>query len=164
MSNIIFSGTNVSEAAQRIMQDRGKSFYRYQYETCKSNGPSHNEKFTDTDKELDGTGDGKWITDQIEPTCEHANKKGGACSCNQIREYLIVAFWTYDEEEDTIKMHREYVIDKPFAPQNNVRPLNISEQAECAFWFEVNNNLELVYCEVSLLNDGLPSRTALRMN
>ena len=64
--------------------------------------------------------------------------------------------------EDSIKMLREYVIDKPIVPIDNVRPLHISEQAECAYWFEVNNMQELVYCEVSLLHEGEPLRSSLR--
>ena len=61
-------------------------------------------------------------------------------------------------------MVREYTVDKPFAPKDNVRPLNISVQAECAFWFESSKSDDLIYCEVSLLNDGEPSRTAIRLN
>ena len=81
-----------------------------------------------------------------------------------VREYLIVAFWTFDQNEDSIKMTREYTVDRPFAPRDNVRPLYTSVQAECAFWFESSKSDDLIYCEVSLLNDGEPTRTAIRLN
>lgn len=61
-------------------------------------------------------------------------------------------------------MHREYTIEEPYAPRENIRPLHVSEQAECAFWFETNNLSELVYCEVSLTEDSQPTKTPIRLN
>ena len=56
------------------------------------------------------------------------------------------------------------MIDNPFSPKDNVRPVNLSVQAQCAFWFETNKSGELIYCEVSLVNDGEPTRTPIRLN
>ena len=106
VADMLLGQNKANEMVKRITQDHGKSFYRYEYETCKSKGPRHNDKFTDPDGQLEGTADGKWVTEHADPVCEHAHKKGGACDCEKVKEYLIVAFWIYNEADDTIKMHR----------------------------------------------------------
>ena len=58
IANMLTGGKKAAEIASSITQDRGKGFYKYEYETCKSNGPSRNDKFTDPDRQLEGTGDG----------------------------------------------------------------------------------------------------------
>ena len=70
VAQMLAGGKSAAEVASRITQDRGKGFYQYEYETCKSKGPSRNDKFTDPDKQLEGTGDGTWVSDYIEPKCK----------------------------------------------------------------------------------------------
>ena len=53
-------------------------------------------------------------------------------------------------------------MDNCYAPKDNVRPLNISEQATVAYWFEASKSDELIYCEVSLTEDHEPRRTTIR--
>ena len=33
----------------RVTAERGKEFYRFEYETCESTGPKHEKNFTDPD-------------------------------------------------------------------------------------------------------------------
>lgn len=63
---------------------------------------------------------------------------------------------------------REHIVDYPYAPSDNIKPLNISEQAKVAFWFERNDKSgELMYCEIPI--DGeVPAesiaKTKIRLN
>ena len=57
---------------KRITNDRGKDSYRYEYETCTSNGPGQGLDFSDPDVKLEGTGDGKWMSNHVEAASKHA--------------------------------------------------------------------------------------------
>ena len=47
--------------ADKILEDEGKQFYRFHYETCTSKGPSLHKDFKDPLGTLDGVSDGKWL-------------------------------------------------------------------------------------------------------
>lgn len=82
----------------------------------------------------------------------------------EVEEYLLIAFWQYDEERDRIDMVREYEVTQPFSPTDCLRLVRLSEQAKVAFWFEKGGKDELVYREVSLENPGEPDKISIRFN
>ena len=147
----------IVDKEQLLNFDRGSDNFKYSYETSKSAGPRYNEEFSDPDGNLDGTGDGTWESSYVEPKAEISPE--GVVT----REYLIVAFWDFNADLDTISMAREYTIDAPFAVKDNLRPLHISEHAECAFWFERSERDEVVIAEVSLREPAEPTKTNLRL-
>ena len=94
-----------------------------------------NKEFTDPDSKLEGIGDGSWSLDSIESASKEKQSAEKGTN-DEVREFLIIAFWQYDEQNDEIKVIREYVCDAPFIDSGNNRPLRISEQAKVAFWYE----------------------------
>ena len=59
-------GNQVADINRVVTNDRGKSKYQYQYETCKTSGPKRNEQFTDPENKLEGVGDGTFERVSIE--------------------------------------------------------------------------------------------------
>ena len=127
---------------EKVLQDKGKGFFRFKYETCRSSGPQRNKDFTDPENTLDGLGDGQWDLDSVEDCCKHANTKSESCDCPNSREYLIVTIWTYFR--GALEVEKEFIVESPIVEKDSVRPINISEQADCIFWFEKSADDKLV--------------------
>ena len=90
------------------------------------------------------------------------------CECADSREYLIIGVWKFHEESDRIEVLQEHTVDTPYCASDNIKPLNISEQAKVAFWFERNDKSgELMYCDISLEGE-VPAekveKTKIRLN
>ena len=64
----------------RVLADKGKQFYRFKYETCKSNGPAKPKDFEYDEHPLLGIGDGKWEEHEEEVCCEHQDEVE-PCDC-----------------------------------------------------------------------------------
>lgn len=113
--------------ADKILEDEGKQFYRFHYETCTSKGPSLHKDFKDPLGTLDGVSDGKWLEgDEEEDCCEH-QEDSEPCNCPLEREYLVVTFWRFDDAQGLLEVMHEYSIEAPTIDKENSRPLNISE-------------------------------------
>lgn len=111
--------------AEKVLDDEGKQFYRFKYETCTSNGPGLHKDFKDPDGSLDGVGDGHW-DEGDEECCKH-QEDSKACDCPKEREYLVVTFWQFDDAQGVLEVLHEYSVEAPVAIKENSRPLKISE-------------------------------------
>jgi len=58
-------------ANEQILEDKGKDFYRFSYETCTSTGPAL-KNCKNSQNTLEGLGDGEWHHDEHEEVCKHA--------------------------------------------------------------------------------------------
>ena len=63
---------------------------------------------------------------------------------------MIITKWRYDPKEDEVNCIHEYYIDRPAITEKNERPLFISRDAKVAYFFEQNEQLDPVYCEIPL--------------
>lgn len=66
------------------------------------------------------------------------------------QEYLVIAVWSYDEEKMTIKCLKEETVYNPVSVKNNTRPVHISTQCKCLFYFDRDENRLINYCELAL--------------
>ena len=100
-----------SKSKGKIEDDKGRNFYRFRYETCKSRGPSLHRDFKDPDGTLDGVGDGKWEEDEDEEEdcCEH-QEDSTPCECPSEREYLVITFWCFNEALGLLEVLHEYSV------------------------------------------------------
>ena len=62
----------------------------------------------------------------------------------------MIAVWSYDEEKMTIKCLKEETVYNPVSVSDNTRPVHISTQCKCLFYFDRDENRLINYCELDL--------------
>ena len=89
-------GNQMGGAKEMVLGDRGKGVYKYEYETCKTSGPTSGPGFTDPDKKIQGMGDGAFEQVEVEDHKSLGTQGVIGDDSELVREYLIIAFWRYD--------------------------------------------------------------------
>ena len=125
---------------------------KFRYEYLTSEGPKIGKDFQNPDENLAYLADGKWHVNQ-EKTEDASESDADNLLGEESREYLIITRWDYNPYNDEMVPNKEYVIDKPAVKNGNIRPLMVSKECGVAYFFELDDKDNIMYCEIDLTQE-----------
>ena len=99
--DLFLGNQGVKNVSENVLEDRGKGFYNFSYETLTSPGPQKGADFTDPENQFKHLGTGKWHSEHLEPATATDSEE------TTTREYLIIGIWKYNSTTDSINLLRE---------------------------------------------------------